>query len=65
MGEKVIRFDPTRPEDWLAIHRGHGGRPYRDAKIGMWHTWRCPACGDRFRFTDDDREREPGKFVLE
>ncbi len=63
MKRSAVPSDPTRPDGWLAIHRAHG-RPYRDAKIGEWHTWRCPACGDKFRFTNEDREREPSKFVL-
>lgn len=62
--QKPIPPDPTRPEGWLAIHRGHGGRVFYEVKIGEWHRWRC-SCGDKFTFNDAQREAAPKRFTLE
>lgn len=60
---KPIPPDPTTPQGWLKIHRSHG-RPFYEVKIGIWHRWRC-TCGERFCFTDEQRNAEPTKYTLE
>jgi hypothetical protein len=59
---RPIPPDPTTPDGWLAIHRAHG-RPFYETKIGVWHQWRC-TCGVKFHFTDEQRDRAPGKYTL-
>lgn len=61
--QKPIPPDPTTPQGWLAVHRGHGGRPYYEVKIGEWHRWLC-TCGQRFHFTDMQRDGAPSKYAL-
>ena len=51
------------PEGWLSIHREHGRGPYFEVKIGEWNIWRCP-CGEKFHFTEAQRDSEPEKYVI-
>jgi hypothetical protein len=59
----VISHNPKLPEGWLSIHRAHGRGPFYEVQIGQWHRWRC-TCGDKFHFTDEQRDAEPEKFVI-
>jgi hypothetical protein len=45
---------------WLEHHRSHG-KPYRDAKIGEYHVFRC-SCSDAFKFSDAERSDQPIRF---
>lgn len=58
---------PPKPEsiaDWYDRHAGHGRRgPYFDATLGEYHRHQCP-CGDRFTFSNAERDKDPARFAL-
>jgi RecB family exonuclease len=60
---RPIKPDVTTPQGWLTHHRQHG-RPFYEVKIGEWHRWRC-SCGEKFFFTEADREAKPNNYLLD
>ncbi len=62
---KVKRVPPdmSTPQGWLTVHKLHGRGVYFEVKVGQWHRWLC-SCGERFYFTNEQRDAEPQKFTL-
>lgn len=57
---KNYKPDLASLHGWLKYHRTHG-KPFRDAKIGVYFTWRC-SCSEAFKFTEDERTDQPIRF---
>lgn len=58
--DKKNRPDVTKLYGWLEHHRSHG-KPFKDATIGEWLTWRC-SCGVPFQFKEIERRGDPKRY---
>lgn len=56
----IVNLTESEPlSAWWAKHADHGRcGPWPDAKLHIYHTWRCP-CGEKWQCTDEEIKQYP------